>query len=280
MAPNVNWSRRRDESCGLGSRLNPETFASRCETSGCPTASREVPPGAPASRTIDNLTSRSHAAVETCLTRLPDDDIVGGGLGAEDLLVEECHVPGEDDHVMVHGLRQKLEYDDLASTPDDNRRYELLDGALFVTPSPRPLHQRVSKRLQRQLEAYFEDNGLGEVFNAPVDVILTLHDVVVPDLVVITTPPQVTERAIEGAPTIIVELLSPSTRMRDRKLKAERYAALGVPHYWIVDPARKTLECYRLERSRYAIVLTAESPARVAHPDWPALTVDLGAIWR
>jgi Uma2 family endonuclease len=181
---------------------------------------------------------------------------------------------------MPQGLKQKLDYYDLAHTPDDNRRYEVLDGSLLVTPSPRPLHQRVSKRLQRQLEAYFEDGGRGEVFNAPVDVILTLHDVVVPDLVVVTTPPQVTERAIEGAPAIIVEILSPSTRMRDRKLKAERYAALGVPHYWIVDPVAKSLECYRLESTRYATVLTAESPVRVTHPDWPGMTIDLAAIWR
>ena len=181
---------------------------------------------------------------------------------------------------MVQGLTQKLEYDDLAHTPDDNRRYELLDGALLVTPSPRPLHQRVSKRLQRQLEVHFEETGLGEVLNAPVDVILTLHDVVVPDLVVVTTPPQVTERAIEGPPAIIVEILSPTTRMRDRKLKAERYAALGVPHYWIVDPVARTLECYRLESARYTTVLTAESPSHVSHPDWPGLTIDLGAIWR
>ena len=124
------------------------------------------------------------------------------------------------------------------------------------SPSPRPLHQRVSKRLQRQLEAYFEEKGLGEVFNAPVDVILTMHDVVVPDLVVVTTPPQVTERAIEGPTAIIVEILSPSTQSRDRQLKAGRYAALGVVHYWIVDPVGRTLECYRLEEGRYVTVLT------------------------
>lgn len=181
---------------------------------------------------------------------------------------------------MAQGLKQKLDYDDLAHTPDDGRRYELLEGALLVSPSPRPLHQRVSKRLQRQLEAYFEDKGLGEVFNAPVDVILTMHDVVVPDLVVVTTSPQVTERAIEGPPAIIVEILSPSTQSRDRQLKAGRYAALGVVHYWIVDPAGQKLECYRLEEGRYVTVLTAESPARIIHPDWPDLTIDLAAIWR
>jgi Uma2 family endonuclease len=181
---------------------------------------------------------------------------------------------------MAQGLKQKLDYDDLADTPDDGKRYELLDGALVVSPSPRPLHQRVSKRLQRQLEAFFEDGGLGEVFNAPVDVILTVHDVVVPDLVVVTTPPQITERAIEGPPAIIVEVLSPASRARDRTMKAERHAALGVPHYWIVDPVARTLECYRLQHARYATVLTAESPALVTHPDWPGLTVDLAAIWR
>lgn len=181
---------------------------------------------------------------------------------------------------MAQGLIHKLEYSDLAHTPDDCRRYELLDGALFVTPSPRPLHQRVSKRLQRQLEAYFEDTGLAEVFNAPVDVILAIHDVVVPDLVVVTTPHQVTDRAIEGAPAVIVEILSPTTRTRDRKLKAERYAALGVAHYWMVDPSRQTIECYRLKSTHYVPVTAAKGAADLTHPDWPGMTIDLTAIWR
>jgi Uma2 family endonuclease len=181
---------------------------------------------------------------------------------------------------MRQGFTEKLEYRDLAHTPDDNRRYELLDGALFVTPSPRPLHQRVSKRLQRQLEAYFEDRGLGEVFNAPVDVILSMHDVVVPDLVVVTVPPQVTERAIKGAPALVVEILSPTTRARDRKLKAERYATLGVANYWIVDPGRETIECFRLQGTHYIPVVSTESPACMIHPDWPEMTIDLGEIWR
>lgn len=174
----------------------------------------------------------------------------------------------------------KLTYDDLARTPDDQQRYELLDGVLFVSPSPRPLHQRVSKRLQRQLERYFEDRSAGEVFNAPIDVILGRHDLVVPDIVLVTAPEQVTDRAVEGAPTLLVEILSPSTRTRDRRLKSRRYAALGVAHYWIVDPVRQTIECFRLAQSRYETVLAAKSPARVTHPDWPGLAIDLGDIWR
>ena len=181
---------------------------------------------------------------------------------------------------MTQGLKQKLDYDDLAYAPDDGRRYELLDGSLVASSSPRPLHQRVSKRLQRQLEDHFEDRGLGEVFAAPVDVVLAYHDVVVPDLVVVTTPAQVTERAIEGAPTIVVEILSPSTNERDRNVKAGRYATLGVPHYWIVDPIEEAIECYKLEATGYALVISATGSAQLTHPDWPDLTLYLAAIWR
>jgi Uma2 family endonuclease len=67
------------------------------------------------------------------------------------------------------GLKQILDYCDLAHTPDDGNRYEILEGNLLVTPAPAPLHQRTSKRLQRQLEAYFETRSMGEVFNAPID---------------------------------------------------------------------------------------------------------------
>jgi len=92
---------------------------------------------------------------------------------------------------MAPRLKTRLDYDDLAHAPDDGKQYELLDGDLFVTPAPSPFHQRVSKRLQRQLERYFEDGGLGEVFNAPLDVILTSHDVVEPDLIVVTDASQI-----------------------------------------------------------------------------------------
>lgn len=177
------------------------------------------------------------------------------------------------------GLKQTLDYSDLANTPDDGNRYEILEGNLLVTPAPSPFHQRVSKRLQRQLEAYFEARTLGEVFNAPVDVILTFHDVVELDLVVVSDPKQITKRAIEGAPLLVVEILSPSTRTRDRTVKARRYAELSIPHYWIVDPDARRIECYRLQATTYAQILDGVSPARLTHPDFPDLHLDLSAIW-
>lgn len=178
------------------------------------------------------------------------------------------------------GLKDKLDYEDLSHAPDDGLRYELLDGEVHVTPSPRPRHQRVSRRLQRVLEAYFEERELGEVFNAPVDVLLGEHDVVVPDLVVVSDPAQVTDRAIEGAPLLLVEILSPTTARRDRSIKSHRYAEFGVPHYWIADPAKHTLECYRLKLQRYELAASGEGAAHMTHPDFPELVIDLSTIWR
>jgi len=178
------------------------------------------------------------------------------------------------------GLKQRLDYGDYAGIPADGLTYEILDGELYVTPAPSPMHQRVSKRLQRQLEAYFEARGLGEVFDAPIDLILTLHDVVQPDLVVVTDAARVSARGIEGPPTLVVEVLSPSTRDRDRGVKGRRYAALGVPHYWLVDFDAPRLECFRLDGTAYVPSVEGQGDARVSHPDWPGLEIALAELWR
>jgi len=182
---------------------------------------------------------------------------------------------------MATRLKRKLVYEDYAHLADGNgQRYEILDGELYVTPAPTPLHQRLSKRLQRQLEDYFEARGLGEVFNAPIDLVLAKYDIVEPDLLIVTNPGQISERAIEGAPLLVVEVLSPSTRAQDRGIKMRRYADLGVRHYWILDPDHERLECLRLDAGAFSVVAEAFSPDTLIHPDWPDLVVDLGALWR
>jgi len=180
---------------------------------------------------------------------------------------------------MVSRLKQELDYSDYAAIPPDRNRYEVLEGELVVTPAPSPLHQRVSKRLQRQLEEFFETGGRGEVFDAPIDLILSAHDVVQPDLVLVLDPAQVSARGIEGPPALLVEVLSPSSRQIDRSTKAKRYAALGVVHYWILDPEARRIECYRAAGGTYALAAEAEGDATLLHPDWPNLTLELRSIW-
>lgn len=181
---------------------------------------------------------------------------------------------------MATRLKRKLGYEDFVRLPGDGKRYEVLDGDLYVTPAPSPLHQRLSKRLQRRLEDYFEARGLGEVFNAPIDLILGEHDIVEPDLLVVADPAQISARGIEGAVLMVVEILSPSTRAQDRGVKMRRYADLGILHYVIVDPDAGTIECRRLESSAYRLIAEASAPETLTHPDWPDLTIDLGELWR
>jgi Uma2 family endonuclease len=181
---------------------------------------------------------------------------------------------------LMRAGRSRVSYADLERMPDDGRRFEIIDGELIdVTPSPSPLHQRVAKRLQRQLEAYFEAGGLGEVFDAPVDLVLTPHDVFIPDIVVVTDKESVTHRAIEARPALVVEVLSPSTARFDRVKKANRYAALGIPNYWILDPVARRLDCFHLAEGVYQLAASGEESQQVDAPNVPGLRIDLAAIW-
>ena len=136
-----------------------------------------------------------------------------------------------------------LTYDDLRATPDDGRRYELLEGELCVTPAPSTTHQRISRNLEFILHAHVVAARLGEILDAPVDVIFADTTVVEPDLLFVSSARSglISERGVEGAPDLVVEILSPSTQQRDLGLKRQLYARHRVPHYWCVDPAARTL---------------------------------------
>ena len=175
---------------------------------------------------------------------------------------------------------RKLTYSDYAAIPDDGKRYEVLEGGLLVTPAPSPLHQRVSFRLQRILADYFESRSLGEVFSAPIDVVLSEHDIVQPDLVVVGRPDQISNRAIEGAPLLVVEIFSPSTKRRDKTIKPRRYAALEVPHLWLVDPDAPGIQCLRLDGDLYGLVAKVEGSQPFSHPDWPGLVLSAEDLFR
>jgi Uma2 family endonuclease len=174
-----------------------------------------------------------------------------------------------------------LTYDDYAALPDDGRRYELYEGELIVTPAPRPRHQLVIGNLHMLMTNHVRRLGLGEVFLSPIDVILSRITVVQPDLVYVETArlPIVTERAIEGVPTLVVEVLSPPTDARDRGVKQALSTRHGVPYYWIVDPAARTVQALRLAGEAYQAAATLED-APAALPPLTGLTLDPAAVWR
>jgi len=181
-------------------------------------------------------------------------------------------VPQRDDTIP-----RRATYDDYLQFPDDGKRYEIVDGRIFVTPAPSTRHQFASKRLQRMLEDYFEHGRDALVFDAPLDVVLSNEDVVQPDLAVVSRA-QMSRRGIEGPPMLVVEILSPSRPDYDRVTKAGRYAVLGVPHYWIVDPEAHTLECFRLDGGEYHRESSGTGDDSMSTP-FEGLTVSLGSLW-
>jgi Uma2 family endonuclease len=125
-----------------------------------------------------------------------------------------------------------------------------------VTPSPTSRHQRILSYLVAILGSYARTHNLGTVLVAPMDVLLAPTSVVQPDLVFIKKDREhiITEPNIQGAPDLVVEVLSPSTAAIDRGGKMALYAKYKVPHYWIVDSIRLTLEMYKLEQTHYSLV--------------------------
>ncbi len=149
----------------------------------------------------------------------------------------------------------KFTYDDYRNTPDD-KRYELLDGDLVVVPAPREVHQRVSLRLSLLLGQLVMRTGIGHVYAAPFDVVLSDTDVVQPDLLFVSNERShvITDENIQGAPDLVIEILSPSSANRDQTFKRSLYAKHGVKEYWLVDTDAETVTVLLWNAHRYGVV--------------------------
>jgi Uma2 family endonuclease len=174
-----------------------------------------------------------------------------------------------------------LTYEDYVELPNDGKRYEILDGELFVTPAPVPLHQRVSRNLLRILDRQVDRLGLGEILYSPIDLILDTTTIAQPDLLFIRAGREsiVTGRAVEGAPDLVIEVLSPSSRRQDTKTKAMLYARFGILHYWIVDPKARSMELYDLAGKEYRLVTRESGSSVLQSAVFPGLEIDLGKVW-
>jgi Uma2 family endonuclease len=165
----------------------------------------------------------------------------------------------------------------------DKRRHEVLDGHHYVTPSPFVRHQRISGRTYRPLSSWVEEHDLGEVLYASVDVVLSPHDVAVPDLLYVSKERAgiITEKNIQGPPDLVVEIISPSTRLRDEGIKLQRYGVLGVDEYWMVYPDRRVIRTYRREgdRLRLAADLSAAAGDALSTPLLPGLEIPLAEVF-
>jgi Uma2 family endonuclease len=177
----------------------------------------------------------------------------------------------------------KFTYDDFLNFPDDGKRHEIIDGEHYVTPSPNTKHQAVSANLMARLWIYLRDHPGGWVFAAPFDVIFSDVDIVEPDLIYISRDRAgvLTGQHVRGAPDLVVEILSPSTRKTDEITKRKRYERFGVVEYWVLDPERNAIKVYRRVDDRFVRVveLSAEAGDTLTTPLLPEFSVTLAEIF-
>ena len=175
----------------------------------------------------------------------------------------------------------KFTYEDYRTAPPD-KRYELLDGELLLTPAPNLRHQRLQLRLGMQLARFIEARELRELFFAPCDVVLSDTDVVQPDLLFVSR-----ERRhllsggdnVRGAPDLVVEILSPGTADRDRGYKRALYAKHGVKEYWLVDPVAETVSLLRPRSGALALARTFGRNETLRSPLLAGFELDLDDVF-
>jgi Uma2 family endonuclease len=168
-----------------------------------------------------------------------------------------------------------LTYEDYVLLPNDRNRHEILEGELTVTPAPSTKHQTASGNLFVLLAHHIKQRDLGKLFHAPIDLILESTSVLQPDLLFVSKARQniITERAVEGAPDLVIEILSPATSRTDRTTKAQIYSRHRVPAYWIVDPEQEVIEIYLLEADGYRLAATLQGKTPTFAPPFQELEV-------
>ena len=178
----------------------------------------------------------------------------------------------------------KLTYADFVLFPDDGRRHELIDGEHYVTPSPSLRHQTISGRLYLAIAGFLEQHPLGQVWTAPLDVVLSNVDVVEPDLLYVSRERSdvLTAKNIQGAPDLVIEILSRGTRRIDIGVKRDAYKRFGIAEYWVVDPESNTAGVYRSRGGEFETAgdLTAENADVLTTPLLPGLRIELNRLFR
>ncbi len=172
-----------------------------------------------------------------------------------------------------------LTYNDLLAFPDDGKRRELLDGELIVSPSPRLRHQEIVGRLYLSLGNHVVQQGSGRVYLGPTDILFSDRNVLVPDVLFVADERLgiLTEKNIQGVPSLVIEVLS-NPRI-DRVRKRDIYGRFGVPEYWFVDPEADRVEIYHATDAGYGKPEIFEPGDTLEYPPLPRLQIDLTKLF-
>jgi Uma2 family endonuclease len=147
----------------------------------------------------------------------------------------------------------------VAELPETNLPVELWNGEIIMSPAPHPDHQRIVRNFFRKLDQLVAERQLGEVLFSPVDVVLTPHRVVQPDVLFIAKARHdIVGSCVDGAPDLVMEVISAGSWQRDRIEKKALYESAGVAEYWLIDPDAGTIEVFALIKDVYQLHSKAE----------------------
>ena len=183
-------------------------------------------------------------------------------------------------NVTMKRANVRFNYDDYLQLPED-KRYEILDGELYVVPAPNIRHQRLLFRIADKLLHHTQEKKLGEVLLAPCDVILTDENIVQPDILFVSNERLgiIGEANISAPPDLVIEILSPSTRNKDLQIKRKVYAGFGVREYWIVDPDEETVEVLVWSEQGYTSAGILGCSERMLSPVLPELDIPISLFF-
>jgi len=155
-------------------------------------------------------------------------------------------------------------YADYAILPE-GAPYQLIGGKLVMTPAPTTYHQIICMRLEGKILNFITERDLGLVLFAPVDVYFEEQETYQPDIIFIVKErlPIIEHARINGAPDLVVEILSPSTAYYDLKKKARIYARHGVREYWIIDPEDKSIEIHVGQKEKFGLNQRIEENGKI-----------------
>ena len=172
----------------------------------------------------------------------------------------------------------EMEFDD-----DDGFRYELLNGILVRKGSPTIQHQRIAGNVYFNMRLFVEEKSLGEVFSAPLDVVLNEHNAPQPDVFFVSKDRSFIldekEQVVIGTPDIVVEILSPGSVKKDRIEKKEIYERSGIREFWIVDPSYRIVEIFLLTEGTYQLSDVAEEEGIVKSSVLEGFVLDLAKLF-
>ncbi len=182
----------------------------------------------------------------------------------------------------VREVAKLYTYADYLKLPDDGIRYEIINGELIMSPAPTLGHQSTAGNLFGYIWAFLQKHPRGEVYPAPTDVILSEIAILQPDIVFITRERSdiLTRENIQGAPDLVIEVLSRGTEKRDREEKLAQYSRFEVQEYWMVDHEQQRVEVWRREGGELSFHKRLEQNQILTTPLLPGLKIRLAKIFR